>query len=161
MVNRNLRRIHQTFLFIFATGVCGGLTGCIATTTEFTPAKSSQRILVFDRYWIDLRGFKSRGEDFVSIFIEPVKSISVTTPLDSIPVLLIDSVCLSGACVSLSSCEKPSGGYEHSVRDRSMSIGTALTLSPAADLEVGREEYYPFGYSLKGDKNLRSACAGK
>jgi hypothetical protein len=131
----------------------GSLTGCFYQYAFFNPSDDQLPIVLFGRYQATLRGW-AEGDHELFCEFSFIHEVRDTTKLDSLPVLILDSICLHGACLGTDFCLKPSSWYD---MDReSMRKGNGHYRS-FYRLILGRDIYYYNGQVTPGGFDLVNA----
>lgn len=148
-----------TFLFVLLTSV---LCSCMGSIRVFDPLRSEMPVKLFNRYEIEFSGYEARASGFLMRFdVYFLTKISSESPISTIPILVIDSVCFSGACISVPVCRRMRSWKETVSKypdfDHSWMYGRPL---PGMDLWVRREVIIPTGYNLESGPYFAHACYG-
>jgi hypothetical protein len=108
MEERIMRSNHhspwQLFIIISAFSVCLVLGCGFDTQMDFTLAEKPQKTILFDRYSVEISGYKDRIYDYVTVDVELINPNVDTAMVDSIPRLVVDSVCFDAPCLGYPDC---------------------------------------------------------
>jgi hypothetical protein len=126
-------------------------------TSRFKPVEALSAIYLFDRYKIDLEG-KDQLEIKPS-FLIPVRA---TTPLDSVPILMIDSLYVTGGCATIPWGGKVWNLHQEQYEKYRISIEAHKAGTQYSDLYVNSDQFFlEESFWLDGVKWLRQACRGE
>lgn len=151
----SLVRRLSIFLFILLSTLL--LLGCPwSSERTFEPVNKDQKVTMFDRYRLDLYShLPSRFRMMCEVkFLTPHKD---SLRLDTIPVFLIDSICLKGNCVGGILCEEVIDVFTQ-YYDRPLVPGDPPPISPIAKEMRFNQYLTPGRYSIEGTKPVPFEC---
>jgi hypothetical protein len=148
---------HKTILVLMLTGVAIALCGCPwSMERQFEPAPKNQLITMFGRYQMEIAASLLYGLDmtcdihFITIHRDTVR-------LDTIPVFVIDSICLVGTCLTANRCYVPTDVFSF-FYDRDVAQGEPPPFtSNAKEMRLG-EKLYAGRYSVNSDTEISLQC---
>ncbi len=132
-------------------------SGCtIYTQKDFIPVEIPRPVTLFDRYALRMIGCKQHIYNDLVLYIDYLDPVPDTTPLQSLPILVIDSLYFEGACMDSLVCCKPISHYDELY---SMSNTTGIDIYFAAkDILRRDEQYIPDGGSIRQISWWPKAC---
>lgn len=142
------------------TSLIALVMGCgIESWTELRASESKSPLTLFGRYSLHLRGdcFDSCGIEIKLKFLQPVND---KTPLDSIPIVAVDSLCFEWVGNDAAYCRKSLWQYQ-------LSLGCArvrtegLEKDRTADLEIQNGTYQLMTMVMEGGIHIPSGYANK
>jgi len=141
---------------IFALAV---LCGCFHHTSSFNPIKKEIPISLFDRYHISIRGYDAIGRTFLGN-VSFIKEIVDTTSLDSLPILVFDSICFHGDCLGEDFCVSPKSWYDDAQDNLRKGWGSwnLKHLIKDTDLYYKSGKVTPGGFDLRNVFRLPENC---
>lgn len=159
-MNSMITRYWMKTLLLWLLLACPSyLSGCFYQYAEFNPLKGQTPIILFGNYLVDMHGYAAGGHNFYCDFAF-VHITGDTTNLDTIPVLILDSICFRGACLNGDFCLNPTSWFDQDQE----SIRKGHGQYHSHGLIRGRDLYYvagrvvPGGYSLMNAYRLSEKC---
>jgi hypothetical protein len=154
--------------------LCGVVTGLlllscrIKTWDEFVRDESAAPIVMFDRYSVDFWSIGWPGDNtFISFSY--LRDIKDTTHLDTLPILVLDSICFAGTCLNNASCLRPTS-WRESWKQRGKEPeqdGVLYLRKPRACLPLKYEDLFyiedmvvPQGYDQDIGYSIPRGCVG-
>ena len=156
-MNQTRKRITLLVVCVFLS-TC--LPSCVYDYTWFRPADTKTPIVLFDCYSATFRGWAA-GRHQLICNLEFSRTVTDTTLLDTIPILILDSICFSGECLDDAFCVKPASWHEQDQRRFRHGRGHYRRES---DLVREHDLYYidgrlvPGGFDLWDDYRLPDIC---
>lgn len=135
---------------------------CMPKTISVEPLRSEVPIQLFDRYELSLYGYDSRGGGFI-LYCDPyfLTKVPEGTNSDSIPILIIDTMCFSADCLSDEVCLRLESWHQMDVRlgvpHNSFTHGEPMS---GYDLWVRHEVIIPSGFYTENSPYFLSNCYG-
>lgn len=144
-----IKHYYRIILLCIIISCVGLLTGCFYQYIEFKPTYDKNPIILFDKYQVYIRGFGAGSR--IDFEFELLQSVYDTTNLDSIPILLLDSVCFRDECLDGDYCSKPQSWYAKGQENYRKGHGGGYDA-----YLIRREKPYLGGYPVKliRDKDL-------
>ena len=106
-----------TVCFVLVLLMLAGASCSIRRWRDFKPVEKEEPVVLFGRYNVKLRGHAS-GPHTVECSVRFVNPLNDTMRIDTVPILVIDSMCFDGRCLDSTICLHPTSSYEIDERYR-------------------------------------------
>ncbi len=154
MSMRSVKQVVVPTLIVFAACV---VTCTFAPVRSFRAERSEQRVPLFDRYNLSLFGGPAERLGYVSCALRFMSAHHDTTRLDTIPILVVDSLCFSGQCLTNTFCLHPQTEGEW-IAARSKEKRPNQYVGSATDLEYANGKLQPVGFIVDTAINIPDKC---